>query len=51
MEAEGVLNPAALRGPDGQLCLFLRIVARGNYSRRGSHFECIESALVGRDVG
>lgn len=35
MEAEGVLNPAAVRGPDGQLYLFSRIVARGNYSRRG----------------
>lgn len=35
MEAEGVLNPAAVRGPDGQLYLFSGIVARGNYSRRG----------------
>lgn len=32
-EAEGVLNPAAARGPDGGLYLFPRIVARGNYSR------------------
>jgi len=31
-EAEGVLNPAAVRGPDGQLYLFPRLVARGNYS-------------------
>ena len=35
MEAEGVLNPASARGPDGQLYLFPRLVARGNYSRIG----------------
>jgi predicted GH43/DUF377 family glycosyl hydrolase len=35
MEAEGVLNPAAVRGPDGDLYLFPRLVARGNYSRIG----------------
>ena len=35
LEAEGVLNPAAVRGPDGQLYLFPRLVARGNYSRIG----------------
>jgi hypothetical protein len=35
MEAEGDLHPAAVRGVDGQPSLFLRIVARGNYSRRG----------------
>lgn len=34
-EAEGVLNPAAVRGPDGQLYLFPRLVARGDYSRIG----------------
>jgi hypothetical protein len=28
-EVEGVLNPAAARGPDGQLYLFPRLVARG----------------------
>ena len=33
LEAEGVLNPAAIRGPDGKLYLFPRLVARGNYSR------------------
>jgi hypothetical protein len=33
MEAEGVLNPAAVRGPDGELYLFPRLVAQGNYSR------------------
>ena len=34
-EVEGTLNPAAVRGPDGQLYLFPRLVARGNYSRIG----------------
>ena len=34
-EVEGVLNPAAARGPDGQLYIFPRLVARGNYSRIG----------------
>jgi predicted GH43/DUF377 family glycosyl hydrolase len=34
-EVEGVLNPAAVRGPDRQLYLFPRLVARGNYSRIG----------------
>jgi predicted GH43/DUF377 family glycosyl hydrolase len=35
MEVEGVLNPAAVRGPDGELYLFPRLVAHGNYSRIG----------------
>ena len=35
LEVEGVLNPAAVRGPDGQLYLFPRIIAKGNYSRIG----------------
>lgn len=34
-ETEGVLNPAAVRGPDGELYLFPRLVAQGNYSRIG----------------
>ena len=34
-EVEGVLNPAAVRGHDGNLYLFPRLVARGNYSRIG----------------
>jgi predicted GH43/DUF377 family glycosyl hydrolase len=34
-EEEGILNPAAARGPDGHLYLFPRIVAKGNYSRIG----------------
>jgi hypothetical protein len=32
LQAEGVPNPAVARGPDGQLYLFPRLVARGNYS-------------------
>ena len=35
IEAEGVLNPAAVRGSDGKLYLFPRLVAKGNYSRIG----------------
>ncbi|MEP6984442.1 MAG: glycosidase [Chloroflexota bacterium] len=35
LEVEGVLNPAAIRGPDGHLYLFPRLVAKGNYSRIG----------------
>ena len=34
-EVEGVLNPAAARGPDGALYLFPRLVGKGNYSRIG----------------
>jgi predicted GH43/DUF377 family glycosyl hydrolase len=34
-EVEGVLNPGAIRGPDGHLYLFPRLVAQGNYSRIG----------------
>src|ERR1700729_918336 len=34
-EIEGVLNPGAVRGPDGELYLFPRMVAKGNYSRIG----------------
>jgi len=36
LEAEGVLNPAVVRSRrDGQLYLFPRLVAKGNYSRIG----------------
>jgi predicted GH43/DUF377 family glycosyl hydrolase len=35
LEIEGVLNPAAVRGSDGELYLFPRLVAKGNYSRIG----------------
>jgi hypothetical protein len=52
LEAEGVLNPAAARGPDGQLYLSPRLVARGNYSRigiaRGRFNEAGEPARVER---
>ena len=34
-EVEGVLNPASARGRDGELYLFPRMVARGNFSRIG----------------
>jgi predicted GH43/DUF377 family glycosyl hydrolase len=34
-EVEGVTNPAAARGPDGELYLFPRLVAKGNFSRIG----------------
>jgi predicted GH43/DUF377 family glycosyl hydrolase len=34
-EVEGVTNPAAVRGHDGELYLFPRLVAKGNYSRIG----------------
>jgi predicted GH43/DUF377 family glycosyl hydrolase len=35
LEAEGVLNPASGRTPDGTLCLLPRLVAPGNVSRVG----------------
>ena len=35
LEVEGALDPAAARGPDRQLYLFPRLVAKGNYSRTG----------------
>ena len=35
MEVEGVLNPATARAPNGDLYLFPRLVARGNFSRIG----------------
>ncbi len=34
-EVEGVLNPAVVRGRDGELYLFPRLVAEGNFSRIG----------------
>jgi predicted GH43/DUF377 family glycosyl hydrolase len=34
-EVEGVLNPAVVRGQDGQLYLLPRLVGAGNYSRIG----------------
>ena len=50
-EAWGVLNPACARGRDGELYLFPRIVAEGNYSRiararvRGRNVERLGIAL------
>src|ERR1700744_1868430 len=35
LEVEGVLNPGVVRGKDGHLYLFPRLVAKGNYSRIG----------------
>lgn len=35
LETEGVLNPAVTRSPDGELYIFPRLVAEGNYSRIG----------------
>ena len=35
LETEGVLNPASARSTDGQLYLFPRLVAPGNFSRIG----------------
>jgi beta-1,2-mannobiose phosphorylase / 1,2-beta-oligomannan phosphorylase len=35
LEVEGILNPAAARGPDGRLYLFPRDVGKGNFSRIG----------------
>ncbi len=35
MEVEGVMNPAVIRGHDGELYLFPRLVAEGNFSRIG----------------
>jgi len=43
-EVEGVLNPAAVRGPDGKLYLFPRLVAKGNYSRIGIARVCFNDA-------
>ncbi len=34
-EVEGILNPAAARGPDGELYLLPRLVGAGNFSRIG----------------
>ena len=49
-EVEGVLNPAAIRGKDGQLYLFPRLVSRGNYSRIGIARVVFDSAGDPKDV-
>ncbi|MGA2080803.1 MAG: glycosidase [Holophaga sp.] len=43
-EVEGVTNPAAVRGPDGELYLFPRLVGRGNFSRIGLARVCFNAA-------
>lgn len=43
-EEWGVLNPASARGPDGELYLFPRMVAAGNYSRIGKARVCFDDA-------
>lgn len=48
-EAWGVLNPATARGRDGQLYLFPRVVAEGNYSRVGMARVTFDAA--GRPAG
>lgn len=49
-EVEGVLNPAAGRGPDGELYLLPRLVAAGNVSRVGLARVVVEDG-VPRGVG
>ena len=44
-EAEGVLNPASGRGPDGELYLLPRLVAEGNVTRVG--LACVVVEAVG----
>lgn len=48
LEAEGVLNPASGRGPDGELYLLPRLVAAGNVSRVGiARVEVADGVPVG----
>lgn len=48
LEAEGVLNPASGRGPDGELYLLPRLVATGNVSRVGlARVEIVDGVPVG----
>jgi predicted GH43/DUF377 family glycosyl hydrolase len=49
-EVEGICNPAAIRGHDGQLYLFPRLVARGNFSRIGIARVLFDSAGDPRGV-
>jgi len=44
-EAEGVLNPATAWGPDGELYLFPRLVAKGNVSRVGRARVIVEDGV------
>jgi predicted GH43/DUF377 family glycosyl hydrolase len=50
LEVEGVLNPAAARAPDGELYLFPRLVAKGNYSRIGIARVLFDAAGEARGV-
>ena len=51
-EAEGVLNPASGRGPDGELYLLPRLVAAGNVSRVGlAKINIVGNAGVGDPRG
>jgi predicted GH43/DUF377 family glycosyl hydrolase len=43
-EAGGILNPGVIRGRDGELYLFPRLVAQGNYSRIGIARVCFDRA-------
>ncbi|AGW41830.1 glycosidase-related protein [Leifsonia xyli subsp. cynodontis DSM 46306] len=45
LEAEGVLNPASGRGPDGELYLLPRLVAAGNVSRVGPARVSVEDGV------
>jgi len=45
LEAEGVLNPASGRGPDGELYLLPRLVAAGNISRVGLARVIVEDGI------
>ena len=48
LEVEGALNPAVVRGPDGELYLFPRLVAARNYSRIGTGSTCITGRATAR---
>lgn len=48
LEAEGVLNPASGRGPDGELYLLPRLVAAGNVSRVGLARVVVEQGAPAR---
>lgn len=39
--SRGTFNPAVARGPDGELYLFPRLVAQGNYSLPGGKFDLV----------
>ena len=46
-ENEGVLNPAVIRDDKGEIHLFYRAVAKGNYSSIG-YCKLIEPLIVGK---